>query len=282
MSIALRVAARFMIASLLEELRHKMDDLLKDSPLDAAKGEALAKWLEDNFYILSPKTPKGQKAVKAIAEKLHWWLKSGIRMHQDPEAPKRTIEETWKELESHLSDFVKYFSAEGGNVVPKEIKLDGNTFTNGAGLNEKKLNEYASRLSDVFKDLKGWRRGALEGGVRVYFASPKDFGGGTAGGKYKSDQDVLYVRATPDVLKREGKSYAGFEYIIVHELGHRYERKHHVPTDFDRPEWHTTPYSKKEGEGFAELFALTNFGITNAHTNWGSELNERFEKLMGG
>jgi hypothetical protein len=165
-------------------------------------------------------------------------------------------------LEPHLADFAKYFSAEGGKVVPNEITLEGNQFINGAGLDEKKLIEYAERLNAIFKDLKGWRRRALAGGLKVRFANPKDFAG-TAGGKYKSDQDTLFVRTTPAVLKREGKAYAGFEYIITHEIGHRFERKNRLREDFDKPQWWTTPYSRNEGEAFAELFALTNFDITS-------------------
>lgn len=285
--LALRVAARYVVASLVQEFRQKMDDLLKDEKLDPTKGEALSNWLTDNFYILSPKTPKGQKAVKELANKLHWWLKSGIRMHKT-DTPERetglrnTIELTWKELEPHLDALSKYFSSEGGKLVPKELVLNGNKFINGAGLDEKKLAEYAGRLDSIFNDLKDWRKGALAGGVRVLFASPKDFGGGTAGGKYKTDQDTLMVRTTPDVLKRVGKAYAGFEYIIVHELGHRYERKHHLSVDFDKSEWWTTPYSQKEGEAFAELFALTNFGITRAHKTWDPAIIERFEKVVKG
>lgn len=281
-AIALRVAARFVVASLVQELRGKMDDLLKDRLLDPAKGEALAAWLADNFYILSPKTPKGQKALKEIANKLHWWLNAGIRMHRVGDGLRNTIESAWKDLEPHLDTFAKSFSAEGGKIVPKELTLNGNRFINGAGLDEKKLGTYADRLEAVFNDLKDWRKGALAGGVKVLFASPKDFGGGTAGGKYKADQDTLMIRTTPDVLKRVGTAYGGFEYIIVHELGHRYEHKHRLSQDFDDSQWWTTPYSMKEGEAFAELFALTNFGITSAHRTWDPAIVERFEKVVKG
>ena len=82
------------------------------------------------------------------------------------------------------------------------------------------------------------------------------------------------------MLKRSGREYAGFEYIICHELGHRYEHKNHVPQDFDKADWWTSRYSRAEGESFAELFALSNFKITNAGGS--QEILDRFEAVMTG
>ena len=73
-------------------------------------------------------------------------------------------------------------------------------------------------------------------------------------------------------------TYGAQDFILVHELGHRYERKRQLPKDFDQPGWKTTRYSSTEGEAFPELFALGHFGITGA---WDPEVQERFEKLMG-
>lgn len=275
--LAHRVARRFQ-AGLVEDLTGKLQAFLRDEPLDGDKAIEIAHWLEQNFYFLTPKTPKGQKALKELVNKLHWWMKAGVKMHGQGPGLRNTIEDIWKDLEPKLSDLAKYFSAEGGKVVPKELKLGGNTFINVAGFEEKKLHEYATRLEAIFKDLRGWRKKALGGGVTVVLASPKEFHG-TAGGKYRSEGDQLLVRATPDVLKRSGSSYGSFEYIIVHELGHRYERKHHVPVDFDKQNWWTSKYSRNEGESFAELFALSNFGTTGQGD---PETLERFEAVMAG
>jgi hypothetical protein len=93
----------------------------------------------------------------------------------------------------------------------------------------------------------------------------------------------LYVRATPQVFKRTRGTYGAFDYIIIHELGHRYERKRGLPVDFDQAEWWTTKYSQTEGmggsESFAELFALSNFGLTG----YGRPgVFDRFEAVMAG
>lgn len=268
----LKIAYRY----LTEELERKMEALLSH-PLNVADGKELAKWLDDNFF-LGVKTPRGQKDLKEALTKLHWWLKAGIGQAMDPEKVRPTIESTWQFVHKRLADVGKYFSEEGGKSVPKEITLGGNVYVNVSGFSEDKLTLYAQRLDIVFNSLKGWRRKALSGGIRVVLAGPKEFRG-TSKGKYKSDRDVLYVRATPEVLKRS-VGYAGFEYIIVHELGHRYERKVNMPgVDFDKPEWWSSNYSRKEGEAFAELFAITNFDISG----YGKpEILEKFENLMSG
>ena len=267
------------MASLAHDFQSKMESLLREDSLDTSEAKGIADWMDQHLYVNSPKTPKGQKALKEQAQKLYWWLKHGV---DQSSGSKATIEDTWHHLRPHLGDLIRYFSEEGGTLIPKELQRAGHRFTNGIGADEKKLGIYADRLIAVFDEIHGWRQGALAGGVHVLLASPKDFGGGTSTGRYRSSDDTLLIRATPNVLRREGAAYAGFEYIIVHELGHRYERKHTLPVHFDTASWWTTPYSKKDGEAFAELFALTNFGITHAHTTWDPELNSRFDRLMGG
>lgn len=140
-----------------------------------------------------------------------------------------------------------------------------------------RFNEYIDALEAVFAEVKGWRRKAFDGGLKVALAGPDKFRG-TAGGTYKSAEDTMYVRATPKVLKRTRGTYGAFDYIIIHELGHRYEYKHRttVDVDFDKSEWVTTPYSRKEGEAFAELFALSNFGMKG---DWDEKI-KKFDDLM--
>jgi hypothetical protein len=281
-----KVARRFIQAQLEHELVHRMEHLFAD--WDAGNATVTAKWFQDTFRFDTTKTPKGQKKLKEDASAFHWFLRdAGTRTDingKEYSNPRSAIEakKRWEaDIRPHASDLVRYFTDEGGTTVPKELVFNGNTYQNRVGFNEEKLGLYAKRLDSIFSQLQGWRAKALSGGVTVALTSPKDFRG-TAGGKYRASEDALYIRATPNVLNREGGSYGSFEYIIAHELGHRYEHKHHHPTDFDRLEWHTTPYSRKEGEAFAELFALGQFGITQAHIQWDPMIQERFEKLMGG
>lgn len=274
--MAFRVARRF-VAGLGDQLEAKMRDLL-DGPLEASKSTDLADWLETNFFFQGSKTPKGQKGLKDDVNRLHWWLKNGIRQHQDPEKLRPTLEDAWARVKAHIDDFVKNFSEEGGKKVPKEIQVGGNTYINVSGFSEAQLQTYAKSLEQVFDELKGWRKKALGGGVKIALAGPREFHG-TVGGKYKSGEDTLYVRATPQVFKRSRGTYGAFDYIIIHELGHRYERKHSVPIDFDRQEWWTSKYSRNEGESFAELFALSNFDIKGQGD---PAILDRFEAVMAG
>jgi hypothetical protein len=263
------------IKGLALELQNRMQDLL-GNPLSVAKGKELAKWLEGNFFFQGSKTPKGGKELKKLLSFLHQRLNVGMGQVLDLEKFRPSIEVDWKNVSDHLGDIVKLFTAEGGKSVPKEIKVGANTYRNLVGFSESKAKEYIEALEQVFASLKGWRKKALAGGITVALAGPKDFHG-TAGGKYKVDEDVLYVRATPNVLKRTLGTYGAFDYIIVHELGHRYWYKRKPQVDFDRSEWWTSKYSRKEGESFAELFALTNFGIAG----YGDQkVYDRFEEYM--
>jgi hypothetical protein len=165
------------------------------------------------------------------------------------------------------------------------MKAGGNTYVNQVGFDEAKLKKWVSHFEKLWGGLKGWRRKALDGGLTVVLATPKEFHG-TAAGKYKSDKDQMLVRATPKILKRTGGSYGAPDYVLIHELAHRYERKHGAKYDFDRPEWQVTKYARKDGESFSELFAMGYFRPTNAQMvmsqDQANKVLDRFETLMGG
>jgi len=268
-----RVASRVMLAGLAQEAKRKFDDVLRDQPIDERKAKALAEWLAENFHFQVSRTPKGAKAYKDTLDALHWYLRNG----NPAESYRASIEIKWGVLEGKIDEAVRLLSDEGGKKIPKELRVGQNTYENEVGFNEAKLAEYAENLEKVFRELKGWRKKALTGGLKVVLASPKSFGG-TAGGKYKSEEDILLVRATPAVLKRTRGTYGAFDYIIVHELGHRFDHKFRPKADWDKFEWQTTQYSSTSGEeAFAELFALTNFGLPVSGKD---AVLARFEEFM--
>jgi hypothetical protein len=268
--------ATVKFASLGDTLEQLVGNLLTRWDTDKAKD--VGQWFEKNFRVKSPKTPRGLKVLKDKGEKLRWWLTAGASS-SSPEIAQREVASVWAEIRPQLGDLVAGFTDEGSVVVPKELRVGSNIYVNEVGVNEAALKKYASRLEAIFDDLKGWHKKALVGGVEVVLASPRNFRG-TAGGVYKmSEGGKLYVRATPAVLSRSG-GYGSFEYILTHELGHRYEHKNRMPSeDFDKSPWWTTKYSRNDGESFAELFALSHF---NLHGAWDSATVDRFEALMSG
>lgn len=271
-------SSTIVLAGLGDTLDELMRNLLTD--WDLAKAKTVGEWFQKNFRIQSPKTPRGMKDLKDQAERLRWWLVAGPSSYANkPEAVEQEVSRTWNEIRPRLGDLVRGFTDEGGVVVPEEVTVGGNTYLNEVGVKESVLKKFISRLEPIFKDLKGWHRKALTGGLTVVLASPREFRG-TAAGVYKRSQGgKLFVRATPNILKRSGGTYGSFEYILVHELGHRFEDKNRIPEDFDKSHWWTTKYSRKEGESFAELFALSHFGLRGP---WDQDRVERFQALMSG
>lgn len=134
------------------------------------------------------------------------------------------------------------------------LKLSHATFSNKSILSFKSFKQKANLINKFLKKLKGFHKKAL-GNLHIWFVK-KELSKTTA--KYKSDKDIIFVR--PDRIKI-GEGYASPLYVVLHELGHRYERQFPQRTDFDKLVWHTTRYSKTDSlagsESFAELFALS-------------------------
>lgn len=265
------------------ELTKKIKELTRD--FSGAKAKEVGEWLAQTFAFQTSRTPSGAKQAKEKLTSFHWVLMHRLGQTAGANAAEKTrqeIAERWqKEIVPILDVAVAKLTTAGGADIPKELKLGTSTYVNKVGMSGKQLKKFATELEKLWASLKGWRRDALKGGLTIVFAGPQDFRG-KVGGKYRSREDQLLVRATPKVLKRTGGTYAAPDYILIHELGHRYEFKHRVSADFDRQHWRTTRYSHAEGEGFAELFALGHFNITKTHGADFGDVLTRFEKAMTG
>lgn len=287
-----------------DELRSKVQAVL--SSRDHKAAHDLGKWFADKFHVNVGRTPRGGKQLKKDAASF-WHFLSTSWMQTSSNLPPhlasmivgkalthdnwKSIERRWKQdIEPNLDKYVKMFTDEGGVSVPIELKVGKRLYKNQQGFTEKRLRGIIAKLEPIWKKVKGRRAHAFDGGLVVVLQRPKNFRG-TSKGVYKSELDEMWVRAVPKVLKQMG-SYGGLDYILLHELGHRFERKarSHMPSvDFDRPEWYTTKYSRADSwagsESFAELFVL---GIQDwPQTNWsespeaGKAVVAKFEKLMG-
>lgn len=257
------------------DLARALDDLSSASGLDEKVTRRLASLWRNLLPRLSlPKSPKGTKDLKERAKSLLWVLEAA----QGPEyiANLRT---DWAFIKPRFKELISAYGTPTEDA-PSELTLNGITYRDSVGMASGKLEALAKRLDALWKTLQGWRRRALKPGMTVLFAGPQEFRG-TASGKYRSLDDTMLVRATPKIMNRS-TGYASADYILMHELGHRYEKFFPSPVNFDRPEWFTTKYSRTEGlqgsEAFAELFAL---GAMDIRETWGDVL-DRFEGLMGG
>lgn len=261
--------------NLSDQLILRVEGVLSSEPFDPALSREVGDWFLEHFRINVNRTPPGSKEAKKRAESFAWWLRNASMYEPDVARAQLALE--WAKVQPELPVLIRAFTSEGGADVPAELRVGGNTYWNPIGLTGASLAKYAARVEAILASLRGWRRGALKGGVDVVFAGPDSFRG-TAKGFYRTSEDRLYIRAVPEVLKR-GASYGGAEYIVVHELGHRYERKNATP-NFDQPRWWTTRYSQNEGETFAELFALGHFGTVAQSGPVDPDILEQFEQAM--
>ena len=278
--------ARLFVAGLADELEKRVEALLH-GPYERSKAYDLADWMKQNFKVgVSVRGHRGMAdsldrfmgVLNQFRNEHGWVLSPGA-----DEMTQRSIRSLWeRDLKPKIDELIQYFTDEGGSKLVSEYKIGSNTYLNKVGMSEDNLIKYATRLDSLFSGVSGWRKKALSGGLTVALAPPKHFKG-TSSGKYSSSDDILYVRAVPKILQRSGGSYGSVDYILIHELGHRYQNLHRLPVDFDKPEWWTSKYSMTESlsgasESFAELFAIGHFNLTGP---WEQSKVERFEKLMG-
>ena len=278
--------ARLFLASLADDLEKRVESLLH-GPYDRSKAYDLADWVKQNFKV--GVSVRGHRGMADSLDRFMGVLNQSRNEHGwnlSPDSDKMTqmvVKTLWeRDLRPKMDELIQYFTDEGGSKLVAEYKIGSDNYLNKVGMSEENLVRYATRLDSLFSGLSGWRKKALSGGLTVALAPPKNFRG-TSSGRYSAAEDILYVRAVPKVLQRSGGTYGSVDYILIHELGHRYEHLHKLPIDFDKPEWWTSKYSRTESmsgssESFAELFAIGQFNLTGP---WDQSKVERFEKLMG-
>jgi hypothetical protein len=278
--------ARLFVAGLADELEKRVESILR-GPFERSKAYDLADWITKFFKVGI--SVRGHREMADSLDRFLGTLNQFRNEHGwvlSPNADTMTqgsIRNLWeRDLKPKMGELIQYFTDEGGSKLLSEYKIGSNTYLNKVGMSKDNLIKYATRLDALFSGLSGWRKKSLSGGLTVALAPPKSFRG-TASGRYSASEDILYVRAIPKVLQRSSGTYGSIDYILIHELGHRYERYHQLTVDFDKPEWWTSKYSMTESmsgssESFAELFAIGHFNVTGP---WDQSKVEQFEKLMG-
>lgn len=291
MNASLRVVARFKQAGLKSDLVHLVQDtkaeldksgdsieLIPLTPEQLSKLQNLVGFLRSNFRIDTAKTPRGQKPLKEQALRLLNILSNytlGGGRYNVPSLASNV----GAFLDLDLDSLVRFFSAEGDSSrgraeVLSELKGNNATFYNRSNMSTANFKKYVASVDGVLSTLRGWRRKALAGNLKVVFVGGRQM---KVQGKYRQATDELWVKATPAILKRSGGTYASPDYIIIHELGHRYEKFNPIRVNFDDSRWQTSRYSYQEGEAFPELFAIGHYGLNGP---WDQSKIEAFEKLM--
>lgn len=115
---------------------------------------------------------------------------------------------------------------------------------NESSLGEKRFLELSEMIISLLKRLKGEYKKALTGNVRIIFKPASAL---NSKAKYKEDKDEIWIRNSPDTLKLFDKELYGWvPYIIIHELGHRYDELLGIPKWFNSS-YVTSKYSKIAG-----------------------------------
>ena len=164
-----------------------------------------------------------------------------------------------------------------------ETIIDNNTYLNESSLSQDKFLNLTNRIADLLKRFKGEYKKSLKGGVKFIFKPSTEM---KSKAMYKSEKDEVWIRNSPETLKLFDKELYGWVlYIIVHELGHRYDKLVGVPKWFNRS-FITSKYSGQAGfadeEVFAECFAISFFGesISPEYPKWKSKIDEFKSKFL--
>lgn len=202
------------------------------------------KWIEK--FPKSGRSPKGKKKEFNLLQFL---------IHQATTYKKYGLL-SWDNINNTLShvskeEFEKLFLKD----KIEEIKIGNITYLNTSPLAEKSFEQKAKAIDKLLKSLKGFHKKAIFKSFKIIFKSSTQM---KPRAKYKSQLDEIWVRHNAKV---DNELYGHLLYIIVHELGHRYEKFHGLPSGWR--DTYTTDYSRKIGfaasEAFAELFALSHW-----------------------
>lgn len=157
----------------------------------------------------------------------------------------------------------------------EKIVIGNITFINNSSMAVSRFKSTSKTISALLKRLKGYHAKAIQKPLEIHFKYAKDM---KSRAYYKSDLDQIWVKESS---KADNELYGHLLYIIVHELGHRYEQFYKIPKGFKDIDFYTTKYSKVDGysasETFAELFAVSFW--EDKYPEYIDQI-ERFKKLM--
>lgn len=206
-----------------------------------------------SHFSRSGKAPKGMKKDKEKVDLLH----KMVEMHRNTGLISGNIAAVF----SYYQDKESMDKLVDSFTVKEKIhklKMGRITFVNESSMGNKRFDSSAKEIFATLKSLKGFHRLAIEKPLEIHFKKASQL---RSKATYKSIEDEIWIKdsAKPDPEEQ----YGHLQYIIIHELGHRFERKNGHPEDFREYDSYTTRYSRAESmsgcEAFAELFALSHW-----------------------
>jgi len=223
----------------------KFKKYIKEQSSPFATENDFIKWMEQ--FPSSGRSPKGRKKEFGFLQFLQ---------HQATMYKKHGIL-SWDNINAIFShniskeEFEKLFAKDR----VEELKIGNVTYLNTSSLAEDAFIQKAKKIDKLLSSLKGFHKKAASKPFKIIFKSSQQI---KPRAKYRTQTDEIWVRHN---AKADNELYGHLLYIIIHELGHRYEKFYGFPQGWK--ETYTTKYSRTQGingsEAFAELFALSHW-----------------------
>ncbi|ARN69948.1 MULTISPECIES: hypothetical protein [Vibrio] len=248
-----------------EELKEKGKSLLD---YNESRIHEMKEWIE--HFPLTGRCPKGQKEnlskLKSIKSEVDMFQQYGLHGSNI-----KAVLTYWDEIE--IENIVDSFIKSEKNNVFKYRNIE---FSNKSPLSEKAFLAKCKDLVQTINSLDGFHARAMEGSVKISFVGAKDI---RSLAKYDSENDEVLIKHTS---LSDNELYGHMRYLLVHELGHRYENKFGLPESFSDDWYRTTKYSFTESlsgssEAFAEVFAVSHW--PEKYNEYSDTIN-RFSTIM--
>jgi hypothetical protein len=237
---------------------------------DDSKMPQFIEWIA--HFPKSGRAPKGEKKLFDSIKFLH----TQAEVYQSTGLLSPNISATFSWWDEAEMDRVADVFFAGKTKAKLEVITHGNvTFHNGSSMSEVRFVKTSKTVAALLKSLKGYHKKAISKPLEIHFKSAKDI---KAKAVYKGLLDQVWIR---DNSKADNELYGHLLYIVVHELGHRFDKLHRIPRDFADSDFYTTDYSHADSmagsECFAEIFAISHW--PDKYKEYADQI-ERFNKLM--
>ncbi len=212
----------------------------------------LATWI--SHFPDSGRCPKGQKdnfsKIKQLKKCIDVYNEFGIVGQ-----PVAAIFTYWDKESIH--NLVDTFLSPTKRKTISAVTHNQFSFLNKSAISQKAFLQKVKDIIPILDNLSGFHAKAVEKPLEIHFKKPADIG---SKAKYISADDQVWVNSQS---KSDNDLYGHLKYILVHEIGHRFENLHGLPDGWNDARFYTTKYSHHESfsssEAFAEVFAVSNW-----------------------